>query len=243
MIMMTRNPYSRLYSAYIDKLYLPSNIAADIAKKNNITCGKDVIFENVLLYVVNRVLAGYDLNPHWKLAYTSCMPCDVPYGIISKQETYSQDVKYILSKTNTSEETRNMLLSYLYERHTNNSITEVTKVMLRHMSPQKTQKSMCITSVDFFYRLWISFQIQGYIQKSVPFPRHRFSKLRLSPHNKIVNLYLEGSAMYYMTHKESQKQRRFYLKAAYSNIKKSTIELIQKAFALDFKIFDYPLFP
>ena len=243
--MMTRNPYSRLYSAYIDKIYLPGfwNIAADIARKHNISCGKDVTFEQFLLYVANGALAGYGLDPHWSPAYRSCMPCDVPYGIISKQETYSEDVEYILSKTNTSEETRNMLLSYLYERHTNNSITEITKIMLHHASPQQTQKSMCITPVDFFYRLWISFQIQGYIHQSVPFPRQRFSKLRLSARDKIVNLCLEGSAKHPMIHGESQKQRRFYLKAAYSNVKKSTIELIQRAYALDFKMFDYPLHP
>ena len=142
--MMTRNPYSRLYSAYIDKIYLPGfpdvHIAVDIARKNNISCGKDVTFENFLLYVVNEALAGYDLNPHWSPAYTSCMPCDVPYGIISKQETYSQDVEYILSKTNTSEATRNTLLSYLYDHHTNNSITEITKVNVATRESRKDTK-------------------------------------------------------------------------------------------------------
>ena len=242
--MMARNPYSRLYSAYVDKIFLPGfwGIAANIAKAHNRTCGKDVSFEEFLLYVVNRALAGQVLDIHWRPAYTSCKPCDVPYSIISKQESYSKDVEYILSKTNTSEEARNMLLSYLYDRHTNNTITEIAKNVLQLLS-QQVQKSMCITDLEFYNRLWKTFQITGYIHKSVPFPRNSFSQLQLSFRDEIVKLYIEGSAIHIMTHEESQKQRRFYLESAYLNVNKSTIELIQKAFALDFKMFDYPLHP
>ncbi|XP_063969513.1 carbohydrate sulfotransferase 11-like [Lytechinus pictus] len=102
--MFVRNPYSRLLSAYQDKIlqdehskwrdemleWIISNdpkVAADVfLGKRNFT------FEEFLTFYLSPI----DNNPHWKEYYRLCFPCLVNYDFIGKLETMREDSKYIL---------------------------------------------------------------------------------------------------------------------------------------------------
>ncbi|WAQ99215.1 CHSTE-like protein [Mya arenaria] len=104
--MFTREPYGRLWSAYIDKFLLPdfwrTDAQAVINKvRRNATdeqrlCANDVTFAEFLQYIV----ASYPrkLNEHWQPVYKICDPCLVVYDVIGKQETFANDSNYILQK-------------------------------------------------------------------------------------------------------------------------------------------------
>ena len=83
-VFVSRDPFSRLLSAYIDRIFLPSmsyRLAKDVARSmgthNSDTkhCANDVKFADFLKYIADRVLHDKPLNKHWTPMYTLCNPC------------------------------------------------------------------------------------------------------------------------------------------------------------------------
>jgi len=94
---MVRHPFERLVSAYLDKVVLVAGKL--IAERGNASfpsfvrwltskVHKDVCFKNG----ESRDCA---MNPHWLPLQARCFYCMVPYKIIAKFETFSEDLRYI----------------------------------------------------------------------------------------------------------------------------------------------------
>ncbi|XP_061164449.1 carbohydrate sulfotransferase 10-like [Saccostrea echinata] len=229
---VTRNPYSRLYSAYIDKIFLPgfSKLASDINKMNGKSCNKSVSFEEFLKFI----LADFLYESHWQPISSMCASCSVPYNVISKQETFNTDVHFILDQLNISNLLKQEFLKNIVKKRTENSVREITKVMI-----ELAKIAPCLTYLQFSKRLWKSFQIQGYISDSVSFPVRKFKSLNFDNVEGTVRAYLEGSKKDILQETKKKVQRQRYLARAFSTLKSRTIQNIQKAYKNDFDLFGY----
>ncbi|XP_066966298.1 carbohydrate sulfotransferase 11-like [Macrobrachium rosenbergii] len=102
-IIVVRNPYERLISAFKDKFegtgkaYYKRNYAHHIMKtyrKNANTSeipvsGDGLTFSEFVTYIINLSRGNYD--EHWKPYADSCYPCGIHYDVIAKYETMAED--------------------------------------------------------------------------------------------------------------------------------------------------------
>ena len=229
---VARNPYSRLYSAYVDKIYLPGflGLSKIINKHNKKHCNQSVSFGEFLDYILNENLQ----DPHWKPISDLCGSCTVPYNVISKQESFNKDVRFILDKLSISGHLKQNFIQNLKAKHTENSIKEITKVMI---SFAKTDP--CITFQQFCQRLWKSFQIQGYISDLVSFPANKFKHLNFDNVTIIVRKFLKGTKKIVMNDVMRKLQRQKNLSKAYRGISQKTLDILKKVYKNDFDIYGY----
>lgn len=229
---VTRNPYSRLYSAYIDKIYLPAfwNLTQEINEKNGKECSRSVRFGEFLEYIMKEEVQ----NRHWQPVSELCGSCRIPYNVISKQETFNSDVRFILNQLFISGLLKQELLNNLQKKHTENSIKEIAPLMI-----ERAKRDRCLTFMQICRRLWKSFQIQGYISDLISFPADSFRNLNFSNVSAFLNIYLKGSQKILMTEVMKKLQRKKHLSMAYESINRETIKNITRKYRADFELYGY----
>lgn len=229
---VTRNPYSRLYSAYIDKIYLPGflKFTKEINERNGKECSRSVRFGEFLDYIMKKEVQ----DPHWKPVSELCGSCRVPYNVISKQETFNNDVLFILNQLSISGLLKQELLNNLQKKHTENSIKEITTIMI-----ERAKRDPCLTFMQFCQRLWKSFQIQGYISDLISFPANSFRNLNFSNVSVILDIHLKGSQKILMTEVMKKLQRKKHLSRAYKSINRKTIKNVKRKYRTDFELYGY----
>ena len=95
---VARDPYSRLWSAYLDKIFLPDfwNVGQYVVlaerrepKTLSLKCGYDVTFPEFIRFSVRR----HSVDSHFAPINTICNPCRTKFKFIGKQETFVSDAK------------------------------------------------------------------------------------------------------------------------------------------------------
>jgi len=96
-----RNPYTRLLSAYIDKIqnnkqeksYILRDLGKDQTKLN-----QDVSFEEFINIICNSKIIH--MNSHWRVQYYQTFQNKIEYDFIGKFENLDADIKTALKKIN-----------------------------------------------------------------------------------------------------------------------------------------------
>ncbi|XP_071944088.1 carbohydrate sulfotransferase 11-like isoform X2 [Antedon mediterranea] len=95
--MFVRHPFSRVLSAYNNKINPNSSAGWDSMRRQIASIdgqGKDATFTKFLKYIIP--MSPSDDDRHWSTTTKLCLPCDIDYDVIGKFETLSDDAKYIL---------------------------------------------------------------------------------------------------------------------------------------------------
>ncbi|XP_061173411.1 carbohydrate sulfotransferase 9-like [Saccostrea echinata] len=243
-VIMSRNPYSRLFSAYIDKIYLMDKfkISRIISMQNGkpkSVCGYNVTFQEFLDYVVSQASNGYNINRHWAPVYLLCRPCDVRYDVISKIETLTEDLHFIFNHSQVSRSTKDIILNVTKYK------ADLFGVLNTYLSHWNKHRVECPILKEYLLKIWTALKYQGELKHDLPFPTNAFSSvLTKNPDMKvIVNDFVEYVTKNRPTSEERRAQRRRALTEAYKGIRKSTIDRVQKLYQLDFLLFQYELTP
>ncbi|XP_064610853.1 carbohydrate sulfotransferase 11-like [Liolophura sinensis] len=240
-MMFVRDPYSRLFSAYVDKLVLPefwTDIGKDTIKQNRrnpdpwaLQCGHDVTFQEFLRRVVIKAQQDFAImgDEHWYPAFKLCHPCVLKYDIIGKQETFSSD--------------RDWILQWLGIPDIRPAEMPWEDVMVDSMEQSIfvawtfQPKPPCRNISLVMERLWTAFKLQGYlplnISSPVPWPSD-FNEM------KAVVRSLRNIAP---KHQEFHRRRREALRRAYSKIPTELMIKVREAFKYDFLLFGYNTTP
>lgn len=108
-IIMVREPFERLLSAYRNKFtekspYFHKRFGRKIIRRyrNNprqedIELGKNAKFDEFVRYITDPVTTETEgLNEHWDLYSSLCQPCLINYDFVGKYETLDDDIDYIM---------------------------------------------------------------------------------------------------------------------------------------------------
>ena len=90
--------------------------------------------------------------------------------------------------------------------------------------------------------MWVSFQIQGYIDEKLMFPFDIIDTAeKAANHSFLTNVILNVIKEYPLSPEERKQQRRRALVNAYAGIDENIMLQIKNIFHQDFTLYDYPL--
>ncbi|XP_060064031.1 uncharacterized protein LOC132544450 [Ylistrum balloti] len=252
---VSRDPYTRLFSAYIDKVFLIGklNKRLGLALKSHFyqtqeePCGYAISFQGFLDQVVAMADQG-DFDEHWLPVSSRCDPCRIRYNFICKTETLDSDLYHILDRINLTEDRITEIKNSIATERENKN--EVMSLIRTTMFDHRRFSSECPNVLDLMEKTWTSLQIRGYIHEVSSFPRERFwtmkkGKLKVGKINEedFISMVYEEFLNRPLTPKQMAGQRRRSLIRAYRKVRPETIAKIQKIYEKDFFLFNYELEP
>ena len=252
-IMFSRNPYSRLWSAYLDKLVLPdyyywktvgvrvvTNARTNASALSSL-CGHDLTFEELVRFATDMVLQGQSLDYHFSPVHTVCDPCSIDFTFVGQQEHFMTDVNYIIKKINISS------LNNL-DLFRSTALNEITSLSVDYIDLPNNRSAwripQCHNITLICERLWKVFQYNGYLGTDIAFPIHlyRIRNPKLLQRRFIaaaIKEHTQGKAL----HSVWKKQKRQNLIKAYRSLPKELLENFQASYARDFELFGYNSVP
>ena len=242
-IMFSRDPYSRVWSAYLDKLFLPDfwrtqGINIVKAERNHasgisLTCGHDVIFGEFIRYIVHN-LKHASVESHFAPIHTICDPCRINFTYIGNLETFANDVTYILKEI----EITSLIESELFNNTAEHEIKSLSEDYLdmtnRHWN------STCKNKTLICERLWKVFQMNGYIGFEVQLPSGlNNAKNGDQLKEQFISQAIAAHKSSKQTHKHLKAQKRLSLANAYKALPHNLLLEFQAAYDIDFELFGY----
>ncbi|WAR28899.1 CHSTE-like protein [Mya arenaria] len=99
-----RNPYARLYSGYIDKVYTPTGRCwienwgkvANTIRNGSKDYEYDITFREFVQYILQLYKDNKTINAHFQPMTEICDACAIPYTFIGHLETFVDDAKYLI---------------------------------------------------------------------------------------------------------------------------------------------------
>lgn len=248
--MISRDPYERLWSGYLDKLYLPDfwwwlgtkmiselRPSADEASKR---CGHDVTFSEFLEFLAIRLRQGKQVDIHFEPMYRRCNPCKMNFDVVGKMETFSSDSKLVMNQVKIKHRSKRSV-------ETDHALDEIKMLTRYNFDIQNRltalgKREECYNQVEVALRLWKTFQFNGYIGDEEEFPEEELANIQNKDLiketllKKIIQLRNQKSKDVVKTWK---KQRQTYLEKAYENIPVYILQAVRDEFARDFELFQY----
>ncbi|XP_077981644.1 carbohydrate sulfotransferase 11-like [Glandiceps talaboti] len=147
--MFTRHPFSRVLSAFRDKLLdgpEPSFVRNYVPKVKKMlglnSTGINITFGQFVQYLIKINQNAY--NSHWKLTYQVCQPCAIKYDIIGNYETLNEDANYILQTIGADFEFPNII-----PHRTNSSAADAMKEYFEELTPEQVNGLYKKYEIDF----------------------------------------------------------------------------------------------
>ncbi|CAL1540575.1 unnamed protein product [Lymnaea stagnalis] len=247
-LLFVRDPYSRLYSAYVDKLLSPNPTywnnwgKTAILKYRNTTaeavrgdsCGDDVTFPEFIRYAVSQ---DGQSDTHVMSIYRLCTPCKVNYTVIGKMETFSRDTRHLLSVLRINES--QLGLERMADDVTRDAVVDSVKDAMSR--PWLDETLRCITRADVVRRIWRKLQIRGFVSWRFNYGIDPQTVTAMDGASLVEVLKQAVRASTNRT--ELGIQKRQAMVEAFSRVTPSQIAAIKRTFFLDFQMFDYDSSP
>ncbi|KAL3863842.1 hypothetical protein ACJMK2_005570 [Sinanodonta woodiana] len=242
-VMFVRDPFSRLFSAYLDKFYNPNPpnwkyFGAEIVRSerngDQVYCGHDVTFAEFVSFTLKWFDMNQCVEPHFSEIFRHCAPCDIDYTYIGKMETIEQDTKYILSKLN---QTNRVIFDDFSADAEKNAIADAIDWVF---NIREDIEECGVSFHQALLRLWRRLQSRGILSKKdiFPFRPERSETIRkVDLTNTVLQLYISGNAI------DRKRNRVEVLLEAYSSVPDSLVSKLQQIFKLDLKLFGYSELP
>ena len=225
----------------MDKILLQRSGLHKLTRNNthltdNVTCGSEITFQEFLHDILKAAFKGKQLNIHLAPVMSLCNPCNVTPFTLVKQESFSADVEFALKEIGVAADELKVIQDALLDHRIEATVPGIIYTVLKAESRRTQCKHTQLTAAE---RLWISFQIQGYIRDDIPLPPEFINSDENVEPEFLIELILKTRKESPLTAEESKEQRHRYLVNAYNKIDKKTIEGIQDVYKQDFVIFDY----
>ncbi|KAL4229818.1 Carbohydrate sulfotransferase 14 [Mactra antiquata] len=244
--MTVRDPYSRLWSAYIDKFVLvdfwhtKGKHIVSMVRKNAtskaLKCGHDVTFSEFIEYVLNigHDFKYLDQDKHWLPASDICDPCVFKPHVIGKQESFKDDLIQTLKLVH---------LDDLIENLTSVDSTEFEiKEEIDYNIWRYPSFNQCITKCELGERIWRAFQYNGYLPLELNFPMETCAESTKSVET-FYKLVSDIRKEYNMTSEIKKVNRRKKITEAYQQISDENMEKLKRLYQMDFEMFGYEANP
>ncbi|XP_021342937.1 carbohydrate sulfotransferase 11-like isoform X2 [Mizuhopecten yessoensis] len=244
--MVARDPYTRLLSGYIDKLYSPNVYFWDSVGEHIVrtvrpnatmkskTCGHDVTFLEFVKYVIKAQTTGEKKDSHFIPAVEICHPCKVKFDIISHMETLKFDTRYILETFN--------LRSYLsvIEGPSFNMLNDTIYDAAQAFVIMRTDMRRCVNVHTALLRVWKKLQIKGIVSldTACPFKKDEVLDLTIDDLTSVIRKAFDSASLSML-----QSQRKSLFLQYYRQIPLVVLRKLADVFKKDFDYFGYDQFP
>jgi len=249
-LLVVRDPYRRLFSAYLDKLYHPNwlfwkrygeMIKLEIRKyknpNSNLVCGNDITFPEFVEFVVQNFETQHiALDPHFTSIHAHCDPCRTHFKYIVKTETLKNDYSFIMDKW--MHKFRLNLTNYK-DFEVESVLDRINTHVRISFSTMRDYGTKCnIPAYVFHERTWRYFQLNGVIpmDAKLPFARDMSGfQVSMEEYEKAI------TKEYVKTRRdpETTRQKERALVLAYSAISDENMARLKQAFSHDCIYFGY----
>ncbi|XP_033746277.1 uncharacterized protein LOC117331580 [Pecten maximus] len=242
--MLTRDPYSRLFSGYTDKLFMPNqhwySVApkiTQVARHRHQKCASDIQFKEFIKYIIYSEEHRQPRDLHYHFAFDFCDPCQYKYDFIGKLETIKQDTMYLLDKMNQTKVIEN-LEKDLRGQYINFTIKE----RIDHLF--SSQKKILTCKENFFQvqrKFWKGFQVYGIISKRSKYPVSEEKSHDITPeifHDTVVKAIGDAADA-----EVSRRNKEEALLEAYSTVETEDMEKLSRLLKPDCEVFGYDCRP
>lgn len=243
--LVARNPYSRLFSAYIDQIYLPLNwnAARRMIQNDQVRqeCGSGVSFNEFLYHVSDAVLKKKRIDIRWAPIFSVCLPCETDINMVVKQETLPEDAEFLLAYIGAEDSVR--------DQARNASVKTISEKEIRHFVKKNVESGHsvdrgCISESALAKKIWTALQIKGHIDDNFIFPEEGFKEVfREDLESTLIAHVLEAIKASQMPYEAFKKQRRKWKLDFWKQVSKTTMINVQAAYFEDFSLFQYDIDP
>ena len=236
--MFVRNPYSMVFSAYVDKIVGPNPTMWKtfgeagvklIRKTNSRACGSDLTFTEFLQLILYTDKSHRPLDCHVK-QFFECKPCAVNYTYIGKMETFKDDTYHILNKFGQTQtlEVFNHSFSAL---HAEDAIDDSVSGPFSW----KNDIVKCMPWAEALGRVWRKLQIRGVVGASkFPLSDEEASLISKEDFKKLVVEHGKTAS----SPERSQLKQQAY-QEAFNSVPNEVLEGIRTVYLREFKLFGY----
>jgi hypothetical protein len=240
-LVFVREPYARLLSAYVDKLFSPNSLFWGTTGRYIVTkfrhnpaahslrCGHDVTFPEFIKYVIHAQETGENRDGHFVPTHDHCDLCGSRYDYVGHLETLHQDMPYLLTVIQSP---INYTHAFDQETLRNNADWVFSKM--------RQGLSACISMKEAGRRLWRKWQIRGLISKGERFP-FTDAAMHLVTATAFFHAGLAAMQRSDSTGKKSQKSGA--LTQAYASVPLEDRLKLKQLLLLDFQMFGFPSQP
>ena len=245
--LIVRNPYSRMFSAFVDKLVPPNPYfwkalgAKSILmfRKNpsvkSKTVGYDVTFAEYARYVIKSMQTKRDLDPHHIPIFDKCRPCDVEFDYIGKMESFSEDSMYIFKKMNMTSTVKTFSSSKVFKDMSADDALEDTTT-----SPFSWKKEIMrtISWETALKRTWLKLYIRGIVDMDQKFedyvPKEDIDKLSADEFKAIAQAAKAVSDPVKLKAQKTEAMREAFLTLHINEVNK-----LRELYKHDLNLFEY----
>lgn len=242
--MFVRDPYARILSAYVDKLFAPNPTfwrghCRGIIKvfrspsKSRSTCGSDLTFEEYVRAIVQAHQKPFEIGRtdcHDSSFMGSCHPCEVQYDFIGKMENFTADSYFLYEKFNFTR-TLNLLKTKGKQLADDDALFDTVNSPFNWKEDIKS----CIPWMEALKRIWRKLQIRGVIGKQqFPLTKEECDKIS---RDEFIALVKETQKM--TPYSNRKKQRTEALIEIFSQVHPKYLQLLKSSYANDFHFFEY----
>ncbi|XP_055870817.1 carbohydrate sulfotransferase 11-like [Biomphalaria glabrata] len=257
--MFVRDPYSRLWSAWIDKFWLPDfwfTEGANIANFFNLTeaekeCPTNISFVQFLTYISrDKFLQEPNLlNEHWAPYRFLCDPCVFRPHVIGKMETFHADTSTILEAVNLTWvlETPSMMRDNRSgnARPIDRSVQEMSMLTYYNMelftflsSLLNSTDENCFNQRLVYKRLWAAFQYNGHLPFNVQFPEQLETGASIAPED-FLQICKETFFSWSKDKNLFADHKKAAMIEAYRPVPNDVMNRLLELYESDFEMFEY----
>ena len=237
--LFVRNPYDRILSAYIDKVFVPNpmfwekfgipaiKMFRENASMTRLQCGHDATFSEFVKFVVWSETTKQKQDPHFTTISELCLPCEKKFTFVGKIENALEDFTFVLTQFGL-----NSSVTAMGDNFRNLAAEDAISDSIN--SPFRWQAKIfkCKSWKEAEMRIWRKLQIRGLIGISQKLPNETF--------RRASNFIKFARAARQMTNSsELKEQKKVIFQDIYSSVPIETMEKFREVFHLDFKLFGY----
>ncbi|XP_060605566.1 carbohydrate sulfotransferase 11-like [Ruditapes philippinarum] len=238
--MFVRDPYERLLSGYVDKLFLPyapywfdlGRFIVDKFRRNStsgaLSCGDDVTFEEFIRYYIYSLKTGIRSDVHFSSNYKFCRPCEIKYDYVAKMENFKDETLFLLEKLNLSKTIK--IKDFDSETERDGIFNAVDWGF--HVDKNVDN---CTTKDKALYKTYKKLQIRGIISKDIPYPFSNVSKIDIDEYKKSL---LKANADPGPREKRKLNRNEAFLEA-YNSLPRDLFQELQNILSVDAALFGY----
>ena len=247
--LFVRNPFSRILSAFIDKLVAPNptywkafgsksvrlfRTNPSVQSKN---FGHDVTFQEFVKYVTRSEANSTRTDEHLVSIFSRCRPCDTRYTYVGTMETFKDDVYFILRKSGMND-----TLQYLSDGDTFETLYVDDAIADSIYSPFSWRKDIIkiITWDQALRRIWLKLQMRGIIAFTEKFDSYVNAGF-IKSENITAVLFIKVAKIAHGNSDpaELKKQKLGVMKEAFMTLTYDELIAFRNTYSYDFRLFGY----